>query len=110
MDLPVGLASDVDVMEVAAVIFGVSSSQQQLTTGIGIWVPETHRRKTCCSSSQPSEDEDVLSAVQKMQHNCIFCVPQSTEEVANSYFTWRNINFREQKQLSSDTHSLCHKN
>lgn len=51
MDLPVGLASDVDVMEVTAVIFGVSSSQQQLTTGIGFWVPETHGGKTCCCSS-----------------------------------------------------------
>lgn len=55
MDLPVGLAGDVDVVKVTSVIFGVSSSQQQLTTRVGCWVPETDRRKTCCCSCQTSE-------------------------------------------------------
>ena len=40
VDLPVGLAADVDVVEVSSVVLGVGSSQQQLTTGLGVWVPE----------------------------------------------------------------------
>lgn len=40
MDLPVGLAGDVDVVEVSAVIFGVGSSEQQLTAGLSVGVPD----------------------------------------------------------------------
>lgn len=40
MDLPVGLAADVDVVEVTAVVFGVSSSQQELTAGLSVRVPD----------------------------------------------------------------------
>lgn len=40
MDLPVRLAGDVDVVEVSAVVFGVSSSEQQLTAGLGVGVPD----------------------------------------------------------------------
>lgn len=44
VDLPVGLAGDVDVVEVTAVVFGVGSSQQQLTSGLGVWVPDKEER------------------------------------------------------------------
>lgn len=65
MDLPVGRAGDVDVLEVSTVIFGVSSSQQQLTARISFWIPETHRRKACCCSST-FENKNVQSPGPKM--------------------------------------------
>lgn len=40
VDLPVRLAGDVDVVEVSAVVFGVSPSEQQLTAGLGVGVPD----------------------------------------------------------------------
>lgn len=40
MDLPVGLAGDVDVVEVSSVIFGIGSSKQQLATGLRFRVPD----------------------------------------------------------------------
>lgn len=40
VDLPVGLAADVDVVEVSGVVFGVGSSQQQLTAGLRVRVPD----------------------------------------------------------------------
>ena len=40
VDLPVGLAGDVDVVEVPAVVFGVGSSQEQLTAGLSVRVPD----------------------------------------------------------------------
>lgn len=66
VDLPVGLAADVEVLEVSTVVLRVSSSQQELTAGLRLWVPDTHRTKqsfyyfyvfaeqkqtqTCCAS------------------------------------------------------------
>ncbi len=44
MDLPVGLTGDVDVVEVTAVVFGVSSSQKQLATGLGVRVPDKRQK------------------------------------------------------------------
>lgn len=41
MDLPVGLAGDVDVLEVAGVVLWVGSSQQQLAAGLSVRVPDT---------------------------------------------------------------------
>lgn len=45
VDLPVGLARDVDPAEVTAVVFGVSSSQEQLTPGLsgGVSRKKTHQ-------------------------------------------------------------------
>lgn len=40
MDLPVGLTGHVDVVKVAGVIFRVSTSQEQLTARLSVWVPE----------------------------------------------------------------------
>lgn len=40
VDLPVGLAGDIDVEEVSAVIFGVGPSEQQLATGLRVRVPD----------------------------------------------------------------------
>lgn len=40
VDLPVGLAGDVDIEEVAGVIFGVGSSEQQLAAGLRIRIPD----------------------------------------------------------------------
>lgn len=45
VDLPVGLAADVEVLEVSTVVLRVSSSQQELTAGLRLWVPDTHRTK-----------------------------------------------------------------
>lgn len=39
VDLPVGLAADVDVAEVTGVVFRVGSSQQQLAAGRRVRVP-----------------------------------------------------------------------
>ncbi len=39
VDLPVGLTGDVDILEFTLVVFGVGSSQQQLTTGLRVRVP-----------------------------------------------------------------------
>lgn len=41
VDLPVGLAGDVDVLEVAGVVLRVGSSQQQLAAGLSVRVPDT---------------------------------------------------------------------
>lgn len=61
MDLPVGLTGEADVVEFTAIIFGVSSSQQQLPAGIGIWVPETDRRQTSVSAF---EEDNLLLYLQ----------------------------------------------
>lgn len=39
VDLPVGLPGDVDIVEITIVVFGVGSSQEQLTTGFCVRVP-----------------------------------------------------------------------
>ena len=40
MDLPIGLAADVDVVEISSVVLGVGASQQQLAAGLRVRVPE----------------------------------------------------------------------
>lgn len=45
VDLPVGLARDVDPAEVAAVILGVGPSQEQLATGLSGGVSEKKNPK-----------------------------------------------------------------
>lgn len=46
MDLPVGLARDVDPAEVATVILGVRPSQEQLTTRLSCGVSEKNPKQS----------------------------------------------------------------
>lgn len=54
VDLPVGLPADVDVVEVAAVVFGVCSSQQQLPAGLRVRVPEATNHSFISSALSPA--------------------------------------------------------
>lgn len=63
VDLPVGLAGDVEVGEVAAVVFGVGSSEQQLTAGLLIRVPDTSDVRAVSvgqSRSNPAPYRNIL--------------------------------------------------
>lgn len=72
MDLPVGLTGDVDVVEVAAVVFGVGSSQQQLTTGLGVRVPDNREDKNSNSvASDGNITINVTSVVLALQMDLV---------------------------------------
>lgn len=45
VDLPVGLAGDVDVVEVTGVVFGVGSSEEQLASRLSVRVPDKEERE-----------------------------------------------------------------
>lgn len=45
VDLPVGLPGDGNVVEITIVVFGVGSSQEQLTTGFCVRVPDHTEHK-----------------------------------------------------------------